>query len=139
MSRKDYYEVLGVNKSAGTDEIKKAYRKLAMKHHPDKNQGDKNSENKFKEATDAYTILADANKRKQYDQFGFAGVDGMSSGSGSPFGGAGGFEDIFSGFEDIFGSFFGGGFSSSGRSRRSTRRNGSDLLYNMEFRLAPTL
>ena len=104
MARRDYYEVLGVGKSASSDEIKKAYRKLAMKHHPDKNSGDKAAEEKFKEASDAYSILADPQKRKQYDQFGFSGVEGMFSGGNGA--GFSGFDDIFGGFEDIFGSFF---------------------------------
>jgi len=136
MAKRDYYEVLGVSKTATTDEIKKSYRKLAMKYHPDRNPGDKSAEEKFKEATEAYTILADPQKRKQYDQFGFAGVEGMFSGGGNPFNGSnfGGFDDIFSGFEDIFSSFFGGGFGGSSRSRRQSRR-GHDLLYNMEISL----
>ncbi len=131
-NKRDYYEVLGVTKSASVDDIKKAYRKLAMKYHPDKNPGDKSAEEKFKEATEAYTILADPQKRKQYDQFGFAGVEGMFAGQGgNPFAGGGfsGFEDIFGGFEDIFSSFFGGG------GQRSRARKGNDLLYNMEISL----
>ena len=138
MAKRDPYEILGVTKNASTDEIKKAYRKLAMQYHPDKNPGNKEAEEKFKEATDAYTILADPDKRKKFDQFGYAGVDGMFSGGGgeSPFGGSGifdGFDDIFGGFEDIFSSFFGGGFSSS--SRRGGGRRGHDLLYNAEINL----
>lgn len=133
-TKRDYYEVLGVEKSASVDEIKKAYRKLAMQYHPDKNPGNKEAENKFKEATEAYTILADDDKRKKYDQFGFAGVEGMNSG-GNPFqGGRYGFDDVFSGFEDIFSSFFGGGGGFGGSSGRRSRR-GSDRLYNLEITL----
>ncbi|HOV14089.1 MAG TPA: DnaJ domain-containing protein, partial [Spirochaetota bacterium] len=134
MAKRDYYEVLGLSKSSNVDEIKKAYRKLAMQYHPDKNPGDKAAEEKFKEATEAYTVLSDDEKRKRYDQFGFAGVEGM--GGGNPFqgGGFGGFEDAFSGFEDIFSSFFGGsGFGRGGGSRR--QRKGSDLLYNIDINL----
>ena len=136
MARRDCYEVLGINKNASVDEIKKAYRKLAMKYHPDKNPDDKTAEEKFKEATEAYSVLADPQKKKQYDQFGFSGVEGMFSGRGSPFeeGFGGGFEDVFSGFEDIFSSFFGGGFRASTKTRKSARR-GNDLLYNMEISL----
>ncbi len=143
MARKDPYEILGVGKSASTDEIKKAYRKLAMKHHPDRNPGDKTAEEKFKEATDAYTILGDAEKRKRFDQYGYAGVEGMftGAGGGNPFsGGSGifdGFEDIFGGFEDIFSSFFGGGFRSS--SGRRAARRGHDLLYSVEISLEDTV
>jgi molecular chaperone DnaJ len=138
-NKRDYYEVLGVTKTASVDDIKKAYRKLAMKYHPDKNPGDKTAEEKFKEATEAYTVLADPQKRKQYDQFGFAGVDGMFGGQGgNPFAGGGfsGFEDIFSGFEDIFSSFFGGGGGfGGGSSQRNRTKRGNDLLYNMEITL----
>ncbi|ADK82295.1 molecular chaperone DnaJ [Sediminispirochaeta smaragdinae] len=134
MAKRDYYEVLGVPKGASKDEIKKAYRKLAIKYHPDKNPGDKNAEDSFKEATEAYEVLGDEKKRQAYDQFGFAGVEGMN-------GGGGGhdystvfhdFEDIFGDFGDIFSSFFGGGGSRSqgGRKRRSNR--GPDLRYNLE-------
>ncbi|MCG8569214.1 MAG: molecular chaperone DnaJ [Spirochaetes bacterium] len=137
MAKRDYYEVLGLNKSASTDEIKKSYRKLAMKYHPDKNPDDKEAEVKFKEATEAYTVLADKEKRQRYDQFGFAGVEGMGAG-GNPFEGFGGtgFDDIFSGFEDIFSSFFGGGFSSGGRRSGGRRtQRGNDLLYTLEISL----
>jgi molecular chaperone DnaJ len=136
MAKRDYYEVLGVSKSASTDDIKKSYRKLAMQHHPDKNPGNKEAEEKFKEATEAYTVLADEEKRKRYDQFGFAGIEGMGGG-GNPFQGGGfDFDDVFSGFEDIFSSFFGGssGFRSGGGDRRRTSR-GSDLLYNLDISL----
>jgi len=136
MAKRDYYEVLGVSKTANQDEIKKSYRKLAMQYHPDRNPDNKEAENKFKEATEAYTVLGDQDKRQRYDQFGFAGVEGM--GGSNPFGGGGfgGFDDVFSGFEDIFSSFFGGGFggSSRGGGRRGSKR-GSDLLYNMDINL----
>src|SRR5438105_10115429 len=101
MNKADYYKILGIDKSASTDEIKTAYRKLAMKYHPDRNPGNKAAEDKFKEATEAYETLGDTQKRSQYDQFGHAGSQGM--------GGHGGFsnvnmEDIFENFGDIFGS-----------------------------------
>ena len=145
MARRDLYEVLGISKTSSLDEIKKAYRKLAMKYHPDRNPGNKDAEEKFKEATDAYSILADPNKRKQYDQFGFAGVEGMfSGGGGSPFGagGFGGFDFSgfgnqgggFGGFEDIFDSLFGGGGQRQGR-RRSYAQRGSDLRFDLDISL----
>ncbi|MFA5662148.1 MAG: DnaJ domain-containing protein, partial [Bacteroidales bacterium] len=108
MAKRDYYEVLGVDKNASAEEIKKAYRKKAIQFHPDKNPGDKTTEDKFKEAAEAYDVLSDPNKKSRYDQFGHAGVDGM--GAGGPGGFAGGFtmDDIFSRFGDIFGEAFGG-------------------------------
>ena len=127
MSKRDYYEVLEVAKTATVEEIKKAYRKKAIQYHPDKNPGDKEAEEKFKEAAEAYEVLSDPDKRSRYDQFGHQGVNG---GFGGGFGGGGmSMEDIFSHFGDIFGGSFGGfgGFSSGGsRSRRRTNR-GSDL------------
>ena len=112
MEKRDYYEVLGVGKSASADEIKKAYRKLAIQYHPDKNPGDKEAEEKFKEAAEAYDVLSNPEKRKRYDTYGHAGMGGASGAEG----GFGGFsmEDIFSQFGDIFGGHFGGGFSGFG-------------------------
>ena len=125
MSKRDYYEVLGVQKNASDDDIKKAYRKLAMKFHPDRNPDDKDAEEKFKEAKEAYEILTDADKRAAYDQFGHAGVNpqaGMGGGAGF-----GGFADAFS---DIFGDIFGGGAQ-----RRDRVYRGADLRYNLEITL----
>lgn len=114
MGKRDYYEVLGVSKNAAADEIKKAYRKQALKFHPDKNPGDHEAEDKFKEAAEAYQILSNTDKKARYDQYGHAGLGG----SGSGFGGAGmNVEDIFSHFGDIFGDFGFGGFGGSSRSR----------------------
>ena len=124
MSKRDYYEVLGVSRGAEETEIKKAYRKLAMKHHPDRNSGNEKSETLFKEAKEAYEILTDANKRAAYDQYGHAGVD-ASAGNGA---GAQGFGDAFS---DIFGDIFGG----RGGGGRSNVHRGSDLRYNLEITL----
>lgn len=133
MAKRDYYEVLGVQRGAGIDEIKKAYRKVAVANHPDRNPGDKAAEERFKEATEAYEVLADEKKRQAYDQFGFAGVEGMAGG-----GGAGDFSHAFRDFEDIFGDFggifdqfFGGGRRRGGR-RESVQR-GSDLRYDLEI------
>lgn len=129
MSKRDYYEVLGVEKSAASPEIKKAYRKLAIKFHPDKNQGDASAEAKFKEATEAYEVLSDDQKKQAYDQYGFAGVDGMG-GPGFNANAFHGFEDIFGGgFETIFDSFFGGGGQRRSRGRQQQR--GSDLRYDI--------
>ena len=119
--KRDYYEVLGVGKDASADEIKHAYKKLAIKYHPDKNPGDKEAEEKFKEAAEAYDVLSNPEKRKQYDQFGFNAPGGGFGGGG--FGGQGfSFEDIFANFGDIFGGGF-GGFGGGGR--RSSRKAGT--------------
>ena len=125
--KRDYYEVLGVDKSASQDDIKKAYRKLAMKYHPDRNK-EEGAEEKFKEINEAYEILSDETKRQQYDQFGFAGVDGQGF---SGFGGSG----DFGGFEDIFSSFFGGGgFGGFGGQRASSSpRQGQDRYMQMRI------
>ena len=135
MAKRDYYEVLGVDKSASQEDIKKAYRKLAVKYHPDRNPGDKEAEDKFKEATEAYEVLSDDKKRPLYDQYGFAGVDGMDQGGAQYshayqdfsdlFGGAGG------GFSDIFDSIFGGGFSSGSRRQRGGPSTGASLRYDL--------
>ncbi|MEO5674536.1 MAG: molecular chaperone DnaJ [Chitinophagales bacterium] len=138
-TKKDYYELLGVNKTAAPEEIKKAYRKIAMQYHPDRNPGDKVSEEKFKEAAEAYEVLSDADKRKRYDQFGHAGVSGNGG-----FGGGGGMrmEDIFTNFGDIFSergggspfeAFFGGG---GGRSSRGRGVRGSNLRVTIPLNLS---
>ena len=123
--KRDYYEVLGVDKGASDDEIKRSYRKLAKKYHPDVNPGDKEAEAKFKEIGEAYEVLSDSEKKSRYDQFGFAGVDpSYGGGGGGGFGGFGGMD--FGDIGDIFGSMFGGGFGSSQRRRNGPRR-GSDI------------
>jgi len=129
LAKRDYYEVLGVNRDASEEEIKKAYRKLAMKWHPDRNPDNPKAEEHFKEAKEAYEVLTDAQKRPAYDQFGHAGVDpAAAAGAGAGFGqGATGFGDIFS---DIFGEIFGGA-----RGGRSNVFRGADLRYNMEIAL----
>ncbi len=124
-TKRDYYELLGIGRNAGDEDIKKAYRKLALQYHPDRNPGDKHAEEKFKEVSEAYSVLSDPQKRTQYDQFGHAAF-----GEGGPF--AGGFDFSGSGFEDIvgdiFGEFFGGGGRQRGRSR------GDDLRYNLTLK-----
>ncbi len=134
MAKRDYYEVLGVEKSASKDEIKKGYRKLAVKYHPDKNQGDKEAEEKFKEATEAYEILSDDQKKQIYDQYGFAGLEGMGGGGGGYSHAYADFQDLFGGggfdFDSLFGSFFGGG---SRGGRREQHNRGADLRYNLEI------
>ncbi|MCD6527123.1 MAG: molecular chaperone DnaJ [Desulfuromonas sp.] len=127
MAKRDYYEVLGVHQNASEAEIKKAYRRLAVKHHPDKNPDDKVAEEKFKELSEAYVVLADNQKRATYDQFGHAGVDG-SGGGGFSSGGFGG-----SPFEDIFGDIFGDIFTGGGGSRRGRGQRGDDLRYNLDI------
>jgi len=138
MAKRDYYEVLGVPKGAGKDDIKRAYRKLAIQYHPDKNPGNKEAEERFKEATEAYEVLADEKKRQAYDQFGFAGVSGAGGGPTDYSTVFHDFEDLFGGlgdFSGFFDSFFGGG----GGRRRSSQggagsgQRGSDLRYDMEI------
>jgi len=102
----DYYDILGVSRTASDEEIKKAYRRLAMQHHPDRNSGNKTAEDKFKEAANAYQILSDDDKRSLYDRYGFEGIN--SRGGGGPGAGFSNVEDIFSAFGDLFGDFFGG-------------------------------
>ena len=142
MSKKDYYDILGVSKNSPADEIKKAYRKLAIKYHPDKNPDDKASEDKFKEAAEAYEVLSNPEKKQRYDQFGHAGAQG---GFGGGYGGGGmNMEDIFSQFGDVFGgggggggspfdSFFGGGGQSSRGGRRAQR--GTNLRIKVKLTL----
>ena len=133
MSKRDYYEVLGVEKGADQKEIKKAYRRLAQKFHPDRNPDDTSAAEKFREVSEAYEVLSDGEKRAAYDQFGHAGVDGQGGGfGGGGFGGggAGDFSDIFG---DVFGDIFGGG---GGRRRGpNAPARGSDLRYNLELDL----
>ncbi|MFB2539667.1 molecular chaperone DnaJ [Acinetobacter sp. c3-l95] len=133
MAKRDYYEVLGVSKTASDEEIKKAYRKMAMKYHPDRNPDNLEAEEKFKEAAEAYEVLSDSEKRSMYDRMGHNAFEGgFGGGGGGGFGGAGGFsaEDIFSQFGDIFGGAFGGG----GRGQQR-QRQGADLRYVLELTL----
>ncbi len=138
MSKRDFYEILGVAKTATTDEIKKAYRKVAMQYHPDRNPGDKAAEEKFKEAAEAYEILSDADKKAQYDRYGHAGVSGQGRGGYSGGGGMN-MEDIFSQFgdifgEDLFGNFFGGGQQRGGRGQQRSRGvRGSNLRVKLKL------
>lgn len=127
MAKRDFYEVLGVQKNAAADELKKAYRRLAMKHHPDRNPDSKEAEDKFKEANEAYEVLSDADKRAAYDRYGHAGIDPNMGGGGGGAGGAG-FGDIFG---DVFGDIFGGG----GRGGQQRSNRGSDLGYTLELDL----
>lgn len=133
MSKRDFYEVLGISKSANEGEIKKAYRKMALKYHPDKNPGDNEAEDKFKEAAEAYEVLSDPNKKARYDQYGHAGLGGAGGGGG--FGGGMNMDDIFSQFGDIFGGFGGGG--SFGGSRGGGQRvvRGTNLRVKMKLTL----
>ena len=136
--KRDYYEVLGVSKDADAKEIKKAYRKLAMKYHPDKNPGDKAAEEKFKEINEAYEVLSDEEKRSTYDRFGHDGLNGQAGfGGGQGFGGFGG-SGGFGGFEDIFGDIFGSGFGgfggSGGSSRRRGPRRGADIRQSVTIK-----
>ena len=131
MAKRDYYEILGVDRGASKDDIKKAYRKVAVANHPDRNPGDKRAEERFKEATEAYEVLADDKKRQAYDQFGFAGVEGMTGGGPQDFSTVfRDFEDVFGDFGGIFDSWFGGGRRRG--SRRENVQRGSDLRYDLE-------
>ena len=136
MAKRDYYEVLGVQREATKDDIKRAYRKLAIQFHPDKNPGNKSSEEKFKEATEAYEVLGDEQKRQAYDQFGFAGVEGMGGGPQDHSTVYRDFEDIFGGFGDfssIFGSIFGNQTGFAGEHRADRPHRGSNLRYDIEL------
>lgn len=128
MAEKDYYETLGVSRNSSAEEIKKSYRKLAMKYHPDRNKGDSNAEKRFKEISEAYEVLKDPQKKSSYDQFGHAAFK-----QGGMGGAQGGFGDFSSGFGDIFEEFFGNGFGSSSRKRGPAR--GSDVRYNLKISL----
>ncbi|CAG9000693.1 MAG: Chaperone protein DnaJ [Candidatus Celerinatantimonas neptuna] len=130
MSKRDYYEVLGLSKDAGERDIKKAYKRMAMKYHPDRTKGDKALEDKFKEVKEAYEVLSDPQKRAAYDQFGHAGVDPNRGAGQGGYGGGADFGDIFG---DVFGDIFGGGRRGGGGSRAPQR--GADLRYNMELTL----
>lgn len=134
MSKRDYYEILGVSKSATADEIKKAYRKVAMQYHPDRNPGDKAAEEKFKESAEAYEVLSDADKRAQYDRYGHAGLNNGRGG----FSGSSNMDDIFSQFgdifgDDVFGSFFGGGRRNSGGGTKARGVRGSNLRVKIKL------
>lgn len=131
MAKRDYYEVLGLAKGASEDDIKKAYRKLAMKYHPDRNPDDKSAEEKFKEASEAYEVLSDAQKRSAYDRMGHAAFEGMGAGGGAGGFGGGNFQDIFSNFGDIFGDMF----SRGGGQQQQRQRRGADLRYVLELTL----
>jgi len=134
-SKRDYYEVLGVAKEASADELRRAYKKLAIKYHPDKNPGNKEAEEKFKEAAEAYDVLSDEKKRAQYDRFGHAGLGGAG---GAGYQGFSGFEDIFSHFSDIFGDFGVSGGRRGGR-RRSGPPSGQDLQIRIQLNLKEIL
>ena len=128
-TKRDYYEVLGVERSATLDEVKRAYRKMAMKYHPDRNPGDKQAEQNFKEAAESYEVLCDTDKRQRYDQFGHEGLRGTSGHDFSHMDAT----DIFSMFDDIFGDFMGGG------NRRRGRRGGGQRGYDLETQVEMTL
>ena len=134
--KRDYFEVLGIEKNANADEIKKAYRKTALKYHPDRNPDNKEAEEKFKEAAEAYDVLSNPDKRARYDQFGHAGMSGAAGGGfGGGFSGGGfSMEDIFSQFGDIFGGGFGFGGSGGGRTRQKVNR-GSDIRVRVSLTL----
>jgi molecular chaperone DnaJ len=127
LSKRDYYQVLVVARDVSDGDLKKSYRKLAMEFHPDRNPGDHAAEEKFKELSEAYTVLSDADKRRTYDQFGHAGLGGAAGGPGG-FGDAGGFSDVFN---DLFGDIFGG--QAGGRRQRGRGRRGADLRYNLDL------
>jgi len=130
MAKRDYYEVLGVDKGASADQIKSAYRKQAIKHHPDKNKGDKSAEDKFKEASEAYHVLSNSERKQNYDNFGHAAFENGGGGRG----GFGNF-DFSNHFSDIFEDFFGEGFGSGGRRSKRSNNRGSDLRYDLSITL----
>lgn len=134
-SKRDYYEILGVARNANEDEIKKAYRKAAIQYHPDKNPGDKEAEEKFKEAAEAYDVLSNPDKRARYDQFGHEGMNGMGGAGGGGFSGSFTMEDIFRNFGDIFGGHFGGFGDFSGASGGRRVNRGSDLRVKVHLNL----
>lgn len=135
MSKRDYYEVLGVERGVSAAVLKKAYRKLALQFHPDRNPDDPSAEDRFKEVSEAYAVLADADKRARYDRFGHAGLGGAGAGPGADFGDLGNFGDLFN---DLFGDIFGGG-GGRGGSRRGRGQRGADLRYNLEIDLHDVL
>ncbi len=130
MSKRDYYEILGVSKDSSQDEIKKSYRKLALKYHPDRNQGNKEAEDKFKEATEASEVLCDSKKREKYNHFGHAGMNG-----GYDYHQFSDINDIFESFGDIFGSIFGGGQSRKSRQSGPVPQRGHDLSQDLTISL----
>ena len=133
-NKRDYYEVLGVEKNASDAEIKKSYRKLAMKYHPDQNPGDKTAEEKFKEVNEAYEVLSNPDKKARYDQYGFAGVDpNFNPNAGAGFGGFGGGFSGFGDLGDIFGDFFGGGASGASSARRNGPAKGQNVVSEIEI------
>ncbi|HKK53468.1 MAG TPA: molecular chaperone DnaJ [Myxococcota bacterium] len=135
MSKRDYYEVLGVDRGASEADLKKAYRKLALQYHPDRNPDDPSAEDRFKEVSEAYAVLADVEKRARYDRFGHAGLGGAGGGPGADFGDLGNFGDLFN---DLFGDIFGGA-GGRGGSRRGRGQRGADLRYNLEIELQDVL
>ena len=146
MSKRDYYEILGVSKSASADELKKAYRKIALKYHPDRNEGDAEAEEKFKEAAEAYDVLSDDQKKSRYDQFGHAGMGGASGGGFGRGQGGMNMEDIFENFGDVFGDMFGGGgfgggqgFGGQGGGRRGQGTRGANLRVKLKMTYADIL
>jgi molecular chaperone DnaJ len=132
--KRDYYEVLGVSRDAGEAELKKAYRRIALENHPDRNPDDPAAEERFKEASEAYAVLADAEKRRAYDRFGFEGVGAGGPGGFADFGDLGGFNDLFN---DLFGDLFGG--ARGGRRRAGRGQRGADLRYNLEIDLSEVI